>query len=777
LEELDRERPDLVRESLGYLGLARRGLTEGELLELLSDKLIPLSSPLPRHYWSPLYLALADSLVSRSGQLGFFHDYLKQAVESEYLDEDRERKKIHGRLGETALAWNTDKFGPTLRDYAMEHGISHLLEAGEIAAAVALCLDDGFFERSRNRLGSAGPFMQTIQAATERVARLCPENRDLEVALCRLALRQGQIRALLSRSLVFDHPPPSSLTPEAAATCASASRPLPLQHQWFYALGLLADSAERGGDTHQLREALRIFSQAWPKTVSMTGHDDTWSHFSSDQKEIQDARELLIPELLARLANVDAESAASLLLRLDEGNRLTQLCRCLIRLAKHGRVDAAEKLMHHPVAGGMFETTRPPFDFTPEEYQQQIAFLARQNFYRDFTPEEFVQWNLAKANIQYAIPVFWACYCSQSPALRNPKTIEAIESGLNLHKDHDDPFSLLSSCLSAIVSHGFEPPDSLRQRLQDIWEQEADWENNWYMIREKAREEDDFEEEGRRIRESLRPAMRCATKRRSITDIDWGQRPEQVSRAMRCATKRLPSQRVGSQVIRIARGSKHPLSAWSAQRYDQLKHLRKTRPRFDEFWKEWAAQEHGRLKHLRKTRPRFDGWWTRNGVAKALPDWLRLPARELYPRLLKQAQRGSKDSIRLRSADRFWHQLILFYHESERLGIWSDAQLRTLVTQLTGVDEKLHLIKQLSVGETVDEELQLLTGLYRSGQRDDKAGVTGRSSRTPYDLFVGALDYWSAAAAVVGLIAVRLRVDGALPPEIMNAIDEFAASA
>jgi tetratricopeptide (TPR) repeat protein len=85
---------------------------------------------MPRHYWSPLYLTLADSLVSRNGQLGFFHDYLKKAVESEYLDEDRERKKIHGCLGEVALSWNTDKFGPTLRRYGLAYGVWHLRSAG-----------------------------------------------------------------------------------------------------------------------------------------------------------------------------------------------------------------------------------------------------------------------------------------------------------------------------------------------------------------------------------------------------------------------------------------------------------------------------------------------------------------------------------------------------------------------------------------------------------------------------------------------------------------------
>lgn len=126
LEEFDRARPNLVRESMGYLATARRGLTESELLQLLSDSENPSTSPLPRQIWSPLYLALEDSLVSRNGRLGFFHDYLRQAVEREYLDEDWERKKIHGRFGEVAEACFTDRFSPSLRNYGLSHGAWHL---------------------------------------------------------------------------------------------------------------------------------------------------------------------------------------------------------------------------------------------------------------------------------------------------------------------------------------------------------------------------------------------------------------------------------------------------------------------------------------------------------------------------------------------------------------------------------------------------------------------------------------------------------------------------
>ena len=704
LEEFDRERPDLVRESLGYLGLARRGLTEGELLELLSDAPNPSSSPLPRHYWSPLYLALADSLVSRTGQLGFFHDYLKKAVESEYLDEDRERKKIHGCFGEVALAWNSDRFGPALRDYALEHGIGHLLEAGEIDAAVGLCLDDGFFEASRSRLGSAGPFMQTLQAATEQVAGLCPEIRDLEAALCRLALRQGKIRARLSQSLAHDDPRPSALTSEAAEASASSSRSLPLQHQWFYALGLLADSAESNGNSHRLAEALRIFSRDWPEAIDFSSetHHDAWSHFGSG-KEIQEVRELLIPELLARIATRDADCAASLLVRIDEGNRITQLCRCLIRLARHGRVDAGQKLMHHPLVGWLFETKRP-------------------------------------AGPVYTIPVLWAFCSSQPPALREPKMIEAIERGLNLHEEQGDPWTLLSSALSTIVGQGFEPPDSLKQMLQDMWEsaplEDACGGLRFDMENEKEHELNEFEGETCRMMEEDRPHHEIA------------QREEQ-------------------------------------------------------------------RQNLRKAPPSFHGWWSKHGAPEDLPSWLQLPARELYPRLLKQAGQGTKESTRLRSCDTFRDQLVLLYHESERLGVLSDAEISALAEKLTCDSmsrSELAAIKHCAVEEITDEyltewaaqhqrntgesigpdrlkslrlssnrkltadKLAKLASLYATGGGPSTRKIKDHKDEISYDLFASSLDYWSAAAAVVGLIAVKLRVDGTLPAPIIKSIDEFAAA-
>ena len=94
-EDYERERPGLVRDAMSLLWAARRGLSEAELMDLLGAD----GQPLPAAYWSPLYLAAERSLISRSGLIGFFHDYFREAVHK-YLPTEEDWRHAHLRLAD-----------------------------------------------------------------------------------------------------------------------------------------------------------------------------------------------------------------------------------------------------------------------------------------------------------------------------------------------------------------------------------------------------------------------------------------------------------------------------------------------------------------------------------------------------------------------------------------------------------------------------------------------------------------------------------------------------
>ena len=95
-QDYEHEVTGLVRNSMSLLWAARKGLSEAELLDLLGND----GSALPRAYWSPLYLAAEQGLINKSGLLGFFHMYLRKAIESRYLPDDTWKNRVHSRLAD-----------------------------------------------------------------------------------------------------------------------------------------------------------------------------------------------------------------------------------------------------------------------------------------------------------------------------------------------------------------------------------------------------------------------------------------------------------------------------------------------------------------------------------------------------------------------------------------------------------------------------------------------------------------------------------------------------
>ena len=197
------EHPGLVHRALGLMGAALRGLTENELLQLLSPGAKPASEPLPRHYWAPLYLALEESLVSREGQLSFFHDYLRQAVWREYLDEAEEREAAHSRLAETVIRWSEpDAFGSSLRNYGFEYGIRHLLACKRVGESIGLVLNKGYRESAASTLHQAFPVLGDVVRVRREAAMQPSCNIEQAAALIVISLNGGsELNSHLRRNL------------------------------------------------------------------------------------------------------------------------------------------------------------------------------------------------------------------------------------------------------------------------------------------------------------------------------------------------------------------------------------------------------------------------------------------------------------------------------------------------------------------------------------------------------------------------------------------------
>jgi tetratricopeptide (TPR) repeat protein len=92
--DYEQDRPGLVGETLALIWAARRGLTEAELRDLLGTA----GAPLPRGYFTPLYLAAEGALALHGGRIGFGHAQLRDAAEGRFLKSADERRAAHRRL-------------------------------------------------------------------------------------------------------------------------------------------------------------------------------------------------------------------------------------------------------------------------------------------------------------------------------------------------------------------------------------------------------------------------------------------------------------------------------------------------------------------------------------------------------------------------------------------------------------------------------------------------------------------------------------------------------
>lgn len=78
-------RENLSKEVLSLLYVSRDGLSEDNLIEIINQN---SEKKLTRLEFSPLFLAIESHLIDRGGLYGFFHDYIREAVESIYLNSE-----------------------------------------------------------------------------------------------------------------------------------------------------------------------------------------------------------------------------------------------------------------------------------------------------------------------------------------------------------------------------------------------------------------------------------------------------------------------------------------------------------------------------------------------------------------------------------------------------------------------------------------------------------------------------------------------------------------
>lgn len=95
----------LVKDAMTSLWASRAGLSEPELLSLLSPhatkKTEKTAKPkLPSARWTPLRYALDDFLIESGGRLAFSHDYMRIAVQNRYVRSSVTQKKAHRKIAD-----------------------------------------------------------------------------------------------------------------------------------------------------------------------------------------------------------------------------------------------------------------------------------------------------------------------------------------------------------------------------------------------------------------------------------------------------------------------------------------------------------------------------------------------------------------------------------------------------------------------------------------------------------------------------------------------------
>ena len=120
----------LVMEAFALLGCSRYGLSEAEMLDLLSIE----GKQFPRALWARLSRSARSYIVQRGELIGFFHRQLADAVEVRYLSQEKKHTKLAAYFEHAPLERKLDEY---------PYQLQHAEQWQSLAAALS---DLNFFE-------------------------------------------------------------------------------------------------------------------------------------------------------------------------------------------------------------------------------------------------------------------------------------------------------------------------------------------------------------------------------------------------------------------------------------------------------------------------------------------------------------------------------------------------------------------------------------------------------------------------------------------------------
>jgi WD40 repeat protein len=182
LSEESRHGAVLVKYALGYLAAGKNGLTEEEMLDLLSldddvkeafrkrSPNSPMTDRLPVVVWSRLYLDLRPYLTVRNADqasvMGFFHREFGEVVRSTFLDAESNRE-LHRRIakyfGSQPYLYVSD--GKKVPNYRKVSEIAYQMIQGEMWEELEKTITDFDFPMTKCMAGMVDELVQEYQQA------------------------------------------------------------------------------------------------------------------------------------------------------------------------------------------------------------------------------------------------------------------------------------------------------------------------------------------------------------------------------------------------------------------------------------------------------------------------------------------------------------------------------------------------------------------------------------------------------------------------------------